>query len=185
KFFPWIFHHIAEFWFYYIGALVSRWLLHETQSRIPMMAKDLGDKVVAGETSESAILPFLVIALCILVFRTLSRLLFFYPARMQQKFLRMELMSALESSHPERYKDYNDGQLFQTLYNDFNRIRGMIGFALLQVGNIIIALWIFVPKIQDFNSDLLVAFIPVLISVVLFSVIIYIFQPFVKKNIQM
>lgn len=185
KFFPWVFYHILEFWYYYIGALVSLWLLHTAQSRIPQMAKDLGDMVASGQTHKIEILPFFLIAAAILVFRTFSRLLFFYPARVQQKFLRMELMEKLESSHPGRYKDYNDGQLFQTLFNDFNRIRGMIGFALLQVGNIIIAMWIFVPKIRDFNSDLLIAFTPVVVTVVLFSLIIYLFQPFVKKEIML
>src|SRR5690606_36123709 len=69
--------------------------------------------------------------------------------------------------------------------NDFNRIRSMVGFALLQVGNIIIAMWIFVPKIQEFNEKLIVAFIPVVIAVILFSLIIYLFQPFVKKEIML
>lgn len=185
RFVPWLIAHTFEFWYYYLGAFVSLYLLHYYQSEIPSMAKDLGDMVKDGKLHNVSITDFIILALSILVFRTLSRLLFFYPARIQQKNLRLELISRLENSNPRRYKHYNDGQLFQTIYNDLNRIRGFVGFALLQVGNIIIAASIFIPKINEFNSDFLIAFSPMIICIVLFTTIIYFMQPVMAKGMEL
>lgn len=161
---------------------MSLYFLHFFQSRIPEMAKDLGDKATAGMLEEVNVLDFLFLALYILFFRTFSRLLFFYPARVQQKNLRIEMMHRLEKVLPQNYQDLSDGDLFQRIVTDFNRIRGFMGFALLQFGNIIIAAIIFIPKINNFNDKFLIAFSPLVLCVVLFSGLIYLFQPIVRKN---
>lgn len=181
QFVPWLIAHSFEFWYYYLGATASLYFLHYYQSEIPLMAKDLGDKVATGQIESVSIVDFIILAFGILVFRTLSRLLFFYPARIQQKNLRLELIYSLEKANPQSYKKYNDGQLFQTLYNDLNRIRGFVGFALLQVGNIIIASTIFIPKIKDFNPDLLIAFTPMLVCIFIFTSVAYFMQPINAK----
>lgn len=157
-------------------------MLHNYSSEIPIMAKELGDLAIAGDLDKINISEFFLLALYIIIYRTLSRLLFFYPARVQQKNLRLELVKRLESAFPRAYAKYNEGMIFQTLYNDLNRIRGFIGFALLQVGNIVIASLIFVPKIREFNPDFLKAFSPILFCVVVFMGIIYFFQPWVKRG---
>lgn len=178
----WILLHTFEYWYYYIGAVVSLYFLHFFQSRIPEMAKDLGDKATAGLLEQVNVFDFLFLALYILFFRTFSRLLFFYPARVQQKNLRIEIMNRLEKVLPKNYQELSDGDLFQRIVTDFNRLRGFMGFALLQVGNIIIAAIIFIPKINSFNDKFLIAFSPLVICVVLFSFLIYLFQPIVRKN---
>ncbi len=182
RFIPWVIAHSFEFWYFYIGALVCLYFLHYFQSILPGLAKDLGDQVMAGKLAEISLSSFFLLAIAILLFRTFSRLLFFYPARVQQRNLRLEMMQRLESAMPKTYEDFSDGNLFQTVVNDFNRLRGFIGFALLQVGNIIIAAFIFVPKIREFNAEFLMAFTPLLGCVVLFSILVVVFQPFARKN---
>lgn len=182
RFIPWVTFHAFEYWYYYIGALLSLYFLHHFQSIIPGVAKDLGDKVMGGKLNEVSIPYFLWLAIAILFFRTASRLLFFYPARVQQKNIRIEMMQRLESALPKTYENFSDGDLFQTIVNDVNRLRGFIGFALLQVGNIIIAAFIFIPKIREFNPDFLIAFSPLVLCVILFSVLVVVFQPFARKN---
>jgi ATP-binding cassette subfamily B protein len=177
RFLPWLIAHSFEFWYYYFGATASLYFLHYYQSEIPRMAKELGDKVALGQISDVSIMDFIYLAIGILIFRTLSRLLFFYPARIQQKNLRLELISTLENADPQTYKNYNDGQLFQTIYNDLNRLRGFVGFALLQVGNIVIASFIFIPKINEFNPDLLIAFSPMVVCIAIFISVAYFMQP--------
>ena len=177
SFVPWIIAHALEFWYYYIGAIASLYFLHHFQSELPFVAKKLGDLVSEGKLEDISLWTFAWLSISILIFRTLSRLLFFYPARIQQRNLRMELMQRLESANPNAYKKVSEGQMFQTIYNDLNRIRGFIGFALLQIGNIIIAGMIFIPKIRDFNSDLLIAFSPMVICIILFSIMVYFVQP--------
>lgn len=182
KFIPWVIHHSFEFWYYYSGAILCLYCLHYFQSRIPELAKDLGDKVSDGKLHEVELSYFFFLAFCILFFRTFSRLLFFYPARVQQKNLRIEMLHRLENVLPKQYASLSDGDLFQRIVNDFNRIRGFIGFALLQIGNIVIASLIFIPKIREFNPDFLIAFSPMVICIVLFSILIFFFQPIVRKN---
>jgi len=182
RFLPWLIAHTFEYWYYYIGAMTSLYMLHFFSSEIPFMAKSLGDLVAKGQLEELQIKDFFLLAVFILMFRTLSRLLFFYPARIQQRNLRLELVNRIENAYPRNYSNYNEGMIFQTLYNDLNRIRGFVGFALLQFGNIILASIIFIPKINAFNSDFLVAFSPLLICVTLFSGLIYFFQPWVKRE---
>ncbi len=179
---PWLLFHTLEYWYYYIGAIASLYFLHHFSSEIPELAKDLGDMAMSGKLQDIPISEFFLLALYILFFRTMSRLLFFYPARVQQRNLRMELVERIENALPRKYKKYSEGHLFQTLWNDLNRIRGFVGFALLQFGNIIIATMIFIPKIEAFNGDFLIAFSPLLVCVVVFSIIIYFFHPYQKRS---
>ena len=185
RFIPWLIAHSFEFWYYYIGATVCLYMLHYYQSEIPELAKSLGDMVNDGKLAQIDIKYFFFLAVSILFFRTFSRLLFFYPARVQQKNLRLELISKIEKAVPANYAEYNDGQLFQTIYNDLNRIRGFVGFALLQVGNIIIAASIFIPKVREFNPDFLMAFTPMVICIALFTIMIYFIQPLMVKGMDL
>jgi ATP-binding cassette, subfamily B, multidrug efflux pump len=185
RFVPWLIFHTIEFWYHYLGAIFCLYMLHYYQSEIPRLAKDLGDLVSKGALSSANIWYFLFLAIAILFFRTFSRLLFFYPARIQQKYLRIELVDKLEKALPDSYQKYNEGQLFQTIYNDLNRIRGFVGFALLQLGNILIAAFIFIPKIREFNPDFLIAFSPMVLCIVIFTTLIYFMQPVMAKGMDL
>lgn len=181
KFPVWLFAQFKEFWPYYVGALLCLGILHSIQSQIPALAKEMGDYLVADNIESAPVAIFFYLAIGLLIFRTLSRLLFFYPARVQQKLLRTELFQMLESFSPYRYKDYSSGQLFQIMFNDINELRALVGFAFLQVGNIVIAFSIFIPKINDFNPALFQAFTPMIASVVIFTIVITYFQPWNLK----
>lgn len=181
--FPFLIAHFFEYFFYYIGALACLYFLHYFQVQLPELAKELGDMAAKdGKLSEVPLAQFFWLALAIIIFRTASRLLFFLPARYQQRDLRYELVNLLENAHPRNYSSFNEGQVYQIAFNDINRIRGFVGFGLLQVGNIIIAIYVMVPKIINFNSELLYAFIPLLSGVALFSVLSIMFQPFQRKT---
>lgn len=185
RFVPLIIAHAYEFKFYYLGAVLCLVLLHHFQSMIPFLAKELGDLAGSGRLEEIELWKFFALAAVVLLFRTFSRLLFFYPARVQQKTLRHEIMYRLEHTHPSNYRALTEGDVFQTIYNDFNRLRGLVGFGLLQVGNIIIAAIIFIPKIREFNPDFLIAFLPLVGCMVFFMVTIIFFQPLMKKNMDL
>lgn len=163
----------VEFWYYYLGAIICLFALHHIQSELPFMAKKLAEPGV-----DVSVWMFGVFALAIILFRTGSRLLFFYPARVLQKELRVELLRRLESVSPSRYGDTNAGQLFQVIGNDMEQMRALIGFALLQVGNIVIACIVLIPKLTEFHSSLLLPMLPMLVAFVLFSV-------FVSSNIKL
>ena len=56
-----------------------------------------------------------------------------------ERDMRVFLMSKVENTVPFRYDKIKKGQVFQCIYSDIEQMRGFVGFALLQVGNVIIA----------------------------------------------
>lgn len=172
---------LVEFKFYYLAAVVCILFTNYFQSELPFYAKELGDLVVANKMQDVPYHVYILVALGIVIFRTTSRVLFFYPARILQGHLMGELIDLLENTSSYRLKDYTSGQLYQTLQVDIQNIRGLIGFAFLQITNVIIAISILLPKIASFNSDLLIAFSPMLVAVVMFALIIANTQKYFRK----
>jgi ATP-binding cassette subfamily B protein len=166
KFGPWILHHAFEFKWYYLGAFICLYVLQIFQSQIPERIRQLTQLMKVGHIEDASVWIFLLLALGILLFRTSSRLLFFYPARVQQKLLRMELLELLEIVPSTRYQKRNQGQIFQIIFDDINNLRAFIGFGMLQVFNIMIAAWVLIPKINKTDAYLWPAFTPLFASVV-------------------
>ncbi len=162
---------IFEFKWFYLSAVLCMFLTHRIQVELPFMAKELGDLVVSGKANETPFKAFIFVALAIILFRTLSRALFFYPARVLQGFMMEELTDRLEEAHPYRYKTYSSGQLYQTLQVDIQQLRAYFGFGLLQITNFFIAIAVLLPKLVEFEPKLVKAFIPLLISVAIFTLI--------------
>jgi ATP-binding cassette subfamily B multidrug efflux pump len=165
----WLWYHAFEFKWFYLGAFISLYVLQQFQSYIPKKIRELTRLIESGQIHEASVWVFVGLAVGILVFRTLSRLLFFYPARVQQKFLRMELLGLLEKVPGPRYEGHTQGQIFQVLFDDINNLRAFVGFGLLQVSNIIIACWVLIPKVNESDPYLWPAFTPLFLSVFFFS----------------
>jgi ATP-binding cassette subfamily B multidrug efflux pump len=181
KFFPWILHHSFEFKWFYLGAFLCLYLLQVLQSELPERIRILTKLMGEGQLGSASIWIFVGLALGIFIFRTFSRLLFFYPARVQQKTLRLELLDLFEKSIPDRYMAKGQGQLFQVLFDDINNLRAFIGFGLLQIGNLLVAGWVLIPKLNQTDSYLWPAFIPLFLSVFLFSIMTMINQKIFKR----
>ncbi len=158
---------VREFSLYYFVAIVSLVGTHYVQSLFPEYAKDLADMIGGGPVVN--IYHFFILAASILVLRTASRWLFFYPARVFQRNLRVEILEELESVNPSRYRDHSSGQIFQVLYNDLDHVRTMVGFVLLQVCNVIVASLIIVPKIMAIHSSLILTLSPMFVALFIFS----------------
>ena len=165
-----ILNQVKRFWGYYIGAILALFLTHLTSSYLPQLAKELAELVEKGTDSFNTS-QFFWLALGIIIFRTSSRLLFFYPARVMEKDIRVDILYKLETSRPERYESFSSGQLFQALNADTEQMRALVGFALLQVGNIIVGLSVLIPRLMEFNADLVIALLPMLGGILLFGAI--------------
>lgn len=166
-----LFHQLKEFKVYYFFGIICLIFTHKIQSELPFMAKNLAD-YIAKTGPEVRPLMFFLCAVGIILFRTSSRILFFYPARLLQKFLRLELLKNLEGNTPQRFRHLNAGQLYQYLTGDIDQIRALIGFVGLQGGNFIIALAILIPKLMGFNPKLIVALTPMLCSFIIFTIVV-------------
>ncbi|RPJ74238.1 MAG: ABC transporter ATP-binding protein [Alphaproteobacteria bacterium] len=160
-----------EFKYYYFLGIICLTATHKIQSELPFMAKELAD-LVSKNIDELHPSKFFLFALGILIFRTSSRILFFYPARILQKHLRTELLLKLEGSPPTRFRHLSSGQLFQYLSGDIDQIRALIGFVGLQGGNFIIAMFVLIPKMIAFNAHLLLALTPMLCSFLIFTYVV-------------
>lgn len=172
---------VFQYWYIYGTAIFCLFITHWAQSLLPFLAKDLGDLAQKGDLEKAPLTYYLLLAVLILIFRTLSRWTFFYPARLIQKEIRLELLQTLESVSPSRYRHYNPGQLYQILQNDLDQIRAYMGFVLLQVVNIIVAIAVLLPKLGNFHLQLLWAFTPLFGSVALFIFILTRFQHYHKR----
>ncbi|RLA64776.1 MAG: hypothetical protein DRQ88_06755 [Epsilonproteobacteria bacterium] len=160
RFFPW-----------YLAALVCLFFTHYLGSTIPFYAKELADLVSVG-TENIDTSKYFLLALGIVVFRSFSRILFFYPARIVEKNMRIDILGRIESANPMRYQSHSSGQLFQILYTDIEQIRALLGFACLQLGNIIMAVAVLAPRIYGYNPKLLLAIAPMVICAFLFSLVV-------------
>ena len=158
---------LLRFFPYYLVAIACLYLTHHIQSFLPFYAKELAE-LVSREGFDFPMEKFFWIALGIFLFRTSSRLFFFYPARVMEKDMRVNLLEKLENTSPLRYKDHSPGQLLQIIFTDTEQMRAMVGFALLQVGNILIAMIVLVPKIFNFHPQLLWALTPMMICLAIF-----------------
>ena len=159
-----------KYWHYYLGAVLALIALHYTQSFLPFYAKELADLVSLDKPIPTE--KFFLLALGIIVFRTSSRLLFFTPARFLEKDMRVSFYKKLENTLPSRFSSVSSGQLFQVVYSDIEQIRALVGFAILQVGNVAIALAVLLPQLHSVHSSLLYSLMPMLISFILFTVIV-------------
>jgi ATP-binding cassette subfamily B protein len=157
-----------EFFLYYFLGILALIMTHKIQSDLPFLAKNLADKI-SIDPSSVKISSFFYLAIGIMFFRTSSRILFFYPARLLQKSLRSEMVLKLENTSPFRFRHINSGQLFQYLNGDIDQIRALIGFVGLQGGNFIIAFCILLPRLFAFHHKLLYALTPMFLSFFLFS----------------
>lgn len=93
----------------------------------------------------------------------------------------MELLERLEAAPTTRYQSRDQGQIFQILFDDINNLRAFIGFGLLQVGNLIIAGWVLIPKLNQTDAYLWPAFTPLFISVILFTIVTMVNQRYFKQ----
>ncbi len=175
-----LFKQFFEFWPYYIGAFLCLFLTHYIQSELPFLAKQLADFISVGK--DFSVGQLFLLAIGIIIFRTSSRLLFFYPARVQQKHLRLELIETLEKASPYRYKNHSKGQIFQVIGSDLEEVRALVGFALLQISNIVIALSVLIPKLASFDKTIFIALSPVLVAFILFSFIVASNRKFYRKT---
>ncbi|MCY4523609.1 MAG: ABC transporter ATP-binding protein, partial [Halobacteriovoraceae bacterium] len=157
----------SRFSSYYLLAGGCLFLTHYIQSFLPFYARELA-LLVEKEGWSFPVEKFFWVALGIFLFRTSSRLFFFYPARLMERDMRVDLLEKLESASPMRYGDYSPGQLLQIIFTDTEQMRALVGFACLQVGNIVIAMLVLMPKLFNFHPQLLWGVTPMMLCLFVF-----------------
>lgn len=162
-------YQVKEYPLPYILGFICLIGTHFVQSELPFLARTLVQN--SGLTSREMWIFFLM-AIGIIFFRTTSRVLFFTPARLLQRELRKELLTEMSMSSPFRYRHLSQGELFQFLTGDIEQIRALIGFVGLQLGNIVIAFFILIPRLIDFHPQLIYTLIPMGLCFCVFTFVV-------------
>ena len=169
KFWSLVSNQLKEYPLPYILGFICLVATHYIQSELPFLAREL---VKHASLSNKEVGIFVLMALGIIFFRTSSRILFFTPARLMQRELRKELINNISESSPFRYRELSQGDLFQYLTGDIEQIRALIGFVGLQLGNIIIAFFILIPRLVDFHPELVWTLLPMFVCFFIFTFVV-------------
>ncbi len=100
----------------------------------------------SGRLSESRgqlmgyLLVMFLLALCIIVVRTLSRIFFFNPGRAIEFQIKNDLLQKLTFLQRNFYEKNTTGAIISKIQNDINGVRMICGFGMMQIVNITTAL---------------------------------------------
>ncbi|MEH6593648.1 MAG: ABC transporter transmembrane domain-containing protein, partial [Halioglobus sp.] len=166
-FFRYLLHHKQAYGWGIVFIFLTNWLavsipLYLGES-IDLLSSDaLGQQQQALMRSIGAVVLF---ALLMVVTRTVSRILFFNPARSIERELKDDAFSKLTKMQPAFYREHETGTLISIVNNDINGVRALAGIVMLQVFNIIFALSLTPLKMWQISPSLtLYCIFPVVVT---------------------
>ena len=184
SFFVWTLKHFIKYIRYYFFAICSLFILHYSSSLLPNLAKDsLNILESSGQENKKIMISLILLAMVLIIARTASRWIFFLPARIFQRQMRLDYMNTLSQLDDSQLQKFTAGQLYQYLMNDCDYIRAYLGFALLQIFNVIIALLILIPKINQDYSNLLITLSPLMLAIILMVIVVSFTQGWYKQGL--
>lgn len=80
------------------------------------------------------------LAVGLILVRTMSRILIFFPARLIERKLKGEMFTKLSSFGKDYYDENATGNIISRVNNDISGVRLITGFGILQIGNILLSL---------------------------------------------
>ena len=163
---------VREYWWVYLLGMLGIFFTHRLQSELPFIAQNLSEIVLSNHLEEIPYSQYFLIALGIIVIRTGSRNLFFWPGRVLQGNLQEEIVMKVEQSPSWRYHSYSSGQIFQHIVMDIMHLRALVSFGLLQIANFVMIIFVLLPRLISFNEKLIVALTPLLTCTIIFFFIL-------------
>ncbi|NUN12125.1 MAG: ABC transporter ATP-binding protein [Myxococcales bacterium] len=136
---------------------------------IPQFVKDTIDAVGQNQPSAEWVhyVVFIgLLAITVIVTRTLSRIMFFNPGRTIEFRLKNDYFRHLLAMAPAFFQRFRIGELISRGTNDMMSVRAIIGFATLQLINVVVALTLCIYQMIRLDVQLtLLCAIPLLASV--------------------
>lgn len=135
--------HRYRWW--YSGGIVFLALTIWASVTIPEYIQKSIDAIALGRVDSSGdfyqyVGLILLLALGLIVVRSLSRVLFFVPGRLVERQLKGEMFRKLSTFGKAYYDANSSGSIISRINNDINGVRMITGFGLLQIGNILFSL---------------------------------------------
>lgn len=135
--------HRYRWW--YTGGIVFLVLTVWVSVTIPGFIQKTIDLITMGRDGnmpefQKNVLIIVGLALGLILIRTLSRVLIFFPARLIERQLKGEMFKKLSSFGKDYYDENSTGNIISRVNNDINGVRMITGFGFLQIGNILLSL---------------------------------------------
>ncbi|WP_372652136.1 ABC transporter ATP-binding protein, partial [Draconibacterium sp.] len=135
--------HQYRWW--YTGGIIFLILTVWTSITIPGFIQKTIDLIAAGRVGNESefhknVLIIVGLAVGLILVRTLSRILIFFPARLIERQLKGEMFQKLASFGKDYYDKNSTGNIISRVNNDINGVRMITGFGILQIGNILLSL---------------------------------------------
>lgn len=151
--------YMHQYRWWYSGGLIFLALTVWISVTIPGFVQKAIDLIAEGRAGNEAdfqknVLIIVGLALGLILVRTLSRILLFFPARLIERKLKGEMFSKLASFGKEYYDQNLTGNIISRVNNDINGVRMITGFGILQIGNIALSLSLTPYKMWELSPTL-------------------------------
>ncbi|MFW5774105.1 MAG: ABC transporter ATP-binding protein [Tangfeifania sp.] len=135
--------HQYRWW--YTGGIIFLVLTVWISVTIPGFIQKAIDLIADGRAGNEAdfhknVLIIIGLAVGLILVRTFSRILIFFPARLIERQLKGEMFKKLASFGKDYYDKNSTGNIISRVNNDINGVRMITGFGILQIGNILLSL---------------------------------------------
>jgi ATP-binding cassette subfamily B multidrug efflux pump len=163
--------HKYRWW--YTGGIIFLILTVWISVTIPGFIQKTIDLISEGRAGNEAefhrnVLFIVGLALVLILVRTLSRILIFFPARLIERQLKGDMFQKLASFGKEYYDKNSTGNIISRVNNDINGVRMITGFGILQIGNILLSLSLTPYKMWQLSPMLtLYTVIPIIVVFVI------------------
>ncbi len=139
-----IYTYAQKYKWWYLAGIVSLVLTILISVTIPGYIQSAIDSIIGGSDNHSHfihnVVMIVVLALVLIVIRTLSRTLFLVPGRLVERRLKGDMYRKLTSFGKSYYDDNSSGAIISRVNNDISGVRMITGFGLLQIANILFSL---------------------------------------------
>ena len=135
--------HQYRWW--YTGGIIFLIVTVWVSVTIPGFVQKTIDLIAEGRQGNEEVFTnnvFIIAGLAVglILVRTMSRILFFFPARLIERQLKGEMFKKLSSFGKDYYDENATGNIISRVNNDINGVRMITGFGILQIGNILLSL---------------------------------------------
>ena len=123
------------------------------------------DVLSVGEDPTRSVLAIMLMGLAVIVVRTLSRVLIFNPGRDVEYALRRDLFGTLLRHQQSFYAERSTGDIVNRASTDIAFVRALVGFGLMQICNVTIALMLTGWRMLSLSWELtVVSILPVVLA---------------------
>lgn len=165
--------YMRRYRWWYTGGIFFLVLTVWASVTIPGFIQKTIDLITLGRDEnmpefQKNVLIIVGLALGLILTRSLSRILIFFPARLIERQLKGEMFKKLASFGKDYYDENSTGNIISRVNNDINGVRMITGFGFLQIGNILLSLTLTPYKMWELSPMLtLYCVIPMVIVFVI------------------